>query len=168
MSVAAGRHAYPTTTVTITAKDDIPGGVLADLLAQCLLGRWTDMGDERMQALVDHDSVTIDGEHRSGTLSVDIAKCYGQTDLYKGSKRYDGVDGALPHYPDSVTPQGLIAYSNGGQACASEQPVRAAERAADTVAVRGTLRAALRAALRAVETRDTQRAALRATFGAAV
>ena len=62
------------------------------------------LGRPAARGLVDHDWVTIDAEHTKGSLHVDPAKCYGQTDLYKGSQKFDGIDGALPHYPDSTTP----------------------------------------------------------------
>lgn len=69
------------------------------------------------QVFVDHDQFTVDKDHTSGTLTVTAPKCFYQTDLYWGSTRYDGVDGALPHYPDSVTPAGLIDHRNGGKKC---------------------------------------------------
>ncbi len=68
------------------------------------------------QKFVDHDAVTIDSEHSSGKLSVKEPSCYYQTDLYWGGKRYDGVDGAVPHYNDSRI-AGLIDYRNGGDGC---------------------------------------------------
>lgn len=75
---------------------------------------WETSGD---QDFLGHDQFTVDADHTSGTLTVPAANCFYQTDLYWGSTRYDGVDGALPHYPDSPTPAGLIDHRNGGQAC---------------------------------------------------
>ena len=69
------------------------------------------------QKLLDHDSVTLTGEQPTKTLKVNRSDCFGQNDLYLGSKKYDGTDGALPHYPDSVTPEHLLSWWNGGQAC---------------------------------------------------
>jgi uncharacterized repeat protein (TIGR01451 family) len=69
------------------------------------------------QVFVDHDQITIDKNTTSGTLVVDQPTCFYQTDLYWGSTRYDGVDGALPHYPDSPTPHNLIDARNGGSGC---------------------------------------------------
>ncbi len=74
------------------------------------------------QVFVDHDQITIDKNTTSGTLVVDKPSCYYQTDLYWGSTRYDGVDGALPHYPNSPTPNNLIAARNGGTACQVVEP----------------------------------------------
>jgi hypothetical protein len=71
------------------------------------------------QSFFDHDqfTVTIDKDHTAGTLTVKAPKCFYQTDLYWGSTRYDGTDGALPHYPDSWVPAGLIDHRNGGKKC---------------------------------------------------
>ncbi len=68
------------------------------------------------QVFVDHDVVTIDRTHTSGTLVVDQPSCYYQTDLYWGGTRYDGVDGPVPHY-DDVRIAGLIDHRNGGKGC---------------------------------------------------
>ena len=68
------------------------------------------------QTFVDHDSVTLDKDHTLGSLSVEEPSCYYQTDLYKGSTRYDGVDGPVPHY-DDVRIVGLIDFRNGGDGC---------------------------------------------------
>jgi len=54
------------------------------------------------------------------TLSVAAPPCFGQTELVIGTKRYDGVDGPLPHYPDGVFDSDItIATWHGGAACAS-------------------------------------------------
>lgn len=69
------------------------------------------------QTFVDHDQVTISASNLSGSLSVEAPGCFYQTDLYWGSTKYDGNDGALPHYPETPTPPNLIAARNGGRAC---------------------------------------------------
>jgi len=74
------------------------------------------------QAFVDHDQVTIDKTHTTGNLSVDQPSCFYQTDLYFGSTMFNGVDGALPHYPNVVTPTGLIDERNGGSGCHQTPP----------------------------------------------
>lgn len=48
------------------------------------------------------------------TLTVPApTSCAYQEDLYLGNTVYNGVDGALPHYDNSVTPKNNISYSNG-------------------------------------------------------
>jgi uncharacterized repeat protein (TIGR01451 family) len=69
------------------------------------------------QTFIDHASVTIDKYHTSGYLAVKAPSCFYQTDLYYGSTRFDGQDGALPHYPNSNVPTNLIAARNSGKAC---------------------------------------------------
>jgi hypothetical protein len=71
------------------------------------------------QSFVDHDEYTVDKDHTSGTLVVIEPTCYYQTDLYWGDTKFDGNDGALPHYPDVVTPTGLIDARNGGEGCST-------------------------------------------------
>ncbi|WP_052398362.1 LAETG motif-containing sortase-dependent surface protein [Streptomyces sp. NRRL F-5123] len=69
------------------------------------------------------DTVTLDSKHTSATLDVSAhtPQCYGQVDLYGNGTQYDGATGeghgALPHYPDSVTPPNLITAWNGGHEC---------------------------------------------------
>lgn len=58
----------------------------------------------------------LSGDERQATLKVKGVKkstCFGQIDLYGSNKVYDGKSGALPHYPNSVTPKNLIANWNG-------------------------------------------------------
>ena len=69
------------------------------------------------QVFIDHDQVTLTMQHPKGNLEVKSPTCYGQTDLYLGSTKYDGEDGALPHYNNSVVPMNLIAHWNGGHKC---------------------------------------------------
>jgi hypothetical protein len=71
------------------------------------------------QSFVDHDAVTLDSNHPSGSLEVTQPSCYYQTDLYWGGTRFDGVDGSLPHFDDVRIP-GLIDHRNGGHACQPE------------------------------------------------
>jgi hypothetical protein len=74
------------------------------------------------QALFAHESITLDAGHPSGTLTVKQPACFGQTDFYTGTTRFDGVDGPLPHYPSTNVPQPLLAWSNGGSACPDPTP----------------------------------------------
>ncbi|MDB5162402.1 MAG: hypothetical protein JWN28_9 [Candidatus Saccharibacteria bacterium] len=69
------------------------------------------------QVLKEHATAHLTAEKPTATLKIAIGACFIQNDLYFGTTRFDGVDGALPHYPNSVTPKNLIAYYNGGKAC---------------------------------------------------
>lgn len=71
-----------------------------------------------IQALIDHKTVTLTKANPTAALAVQTAPCFGQNDLYLGSQRFDGVDGALPQYPNGVFPTKLITAWNGGKACA--------------------------------------------------
>ena len=86
------------------------------------------------QVFVDHDQFTVDKDHTSGTLTVTAPKCFYQTDLYWGSTRYDGTDGALPHYPDSWVPHDLIGSRNGGKKCDTPPPATPKEPKAEASA----------------------------------
>jgi len=66
-----------------------------------------------IQTFIDHDTVHLTSTNPTGTLTVDTQGCFQQQDLYLGTTRFDGTDGALPHYNDSATPTGLIDYWNG-------------------------------------------------------
>jgi len=70
------------------------------------------------QKFIEHDQVILTG-HEQETLKVKAPKCFGQTDLYLGSTKYDGEDGPLPHFknPTVVVPTNLIKYWNGGEKC---------------------------------------------------
>lgn len=76
---------------------------------------WSTSG---VQALIEHQTVTLTKDNKSAALTVQTAPCFGQNDLYIGSQKFDGIDGPLPKYPKSVFPTGLIAAWNGGKACA--------------------------------------------------
>ncbi len=71
------------------------------------------------QAFLGWATTTLDKDHSSATLDVSAhaPNCFGQIDLYGNDTKYDGVTGALPHYPDSATPTDLITAWNGGKAC---------------------------------------------------
>ena len=118
--VATGRNDYAMLTVHVQAKSSVPGGCSVSFSLNSYTAQGPTWPTSGTQALFDHQSVTLSAGAPSGTLTVAEPPCYGQTDLYTGTARFDGKDGALPHYPNSVTPAGLIAYSNGGAAC--EQP----------------------------------------------
>jgi hypothetical protein len=113
------RHVFAMVEVTVSLKDGAEDcwGTFSLNSYNADGPTWPTSGN---QTFVDHDTVTINANNPSDTLSVKTPECFGQTDLYKGDTRYDGEDGALPHYPDSTTPTGLIAYSNGGHEC--EEP----------------------------------------------
>ena len=113
-----GRYTYPLLTVTVTADDGVPEGCEQSWSLNSYATDGPTWETSGTQVLFDHDSITLDSENPSDTLTVIAPRCYGQTDFYEGVTRFDGVDGPLPHYPDSVVPNpGLIAYSNGGTAC---------------------------------------------------
>jgi len=117
-SVTAGRHDYPLLTVTVTAPDGVPEGCERSWSLNSYTTDGPTWATSGTQALFDHDSITLDSEITSGTLTVVAPPCHGQTDFYEGTTRFDGIDGPLPHYPGVVVPNpGLIAYSNGGAAC---------------------------------------------------
>ena len=118
--VATGRNDYAMLTVHVQAKSAVPEGCAVSFSLNSYTAQGPTWPTSGTQALFDHQSVTLSAGSPSGTLTVAEPPCYGQTDLYTGTARFDGKDGALPHYPNSVTPAGLIAYSNGGAAC--EQP----------------------------------------------
>lgn len=74
---------------------------------------WETSGTQR---LVDHVSVTLSAAKTEADLEVKLpgVNCYYQTDLYANSHRYDGVDGPLPHYPDTEAPLDYIDSRMGG------------------------------------------------------
>ena len=114
-SVSPGRRDYPLLSVTVTAPNGVPKGCERSWSLNSYTAEGPTWETSGTQALFDHDSITLDDEHASGTLTVAAPPCYGQTDFYEGTTRFDGDDGPLPLYPGSVVPNpGLIAYSNGG------------------------------------------------------
>jgi hypothetical protein len=113
-----GRYTYPLLTVKVTAPNGVPEGCEKSWSLNSYTTQGPTWETSGTQALFDHDSITLDSEVTSDTLTVRVPPCYGQTDFYEGTTRFDGVDGALPNYPNSIVPDpGLIAYSNGGNAC---------------------------------------------------
>ncbi|RKN37028.1 hypothetical protein D7294_29175 [Streptomyces hoynatensis] len=75
------------------------------------------------QEFLGWDTTTLTADAPEATLDVSDSApaCFGQIDLYAGGDKFDGTEGhALPHYPDSATPTGLIAAWNGGQPCEEE------------------------------------------------
>jgi hypothetical protein len=76
-------------------------------------GTWETSGTQK---LVDHATVTLGGEKTEADLSVKLPEgdCYFQTDLYANATRYDGVDGPLPHYPETEAPLDFIDARSGG------------------------------------------------------
>jgi len=119
----SGVEPYPMVSVRVWANGTLP----ADCALSFSLNSYTSEGPNwpstGKQALLDHQTITLDAAHPSGTLTVAKPPCYGQTDFYTGTIRFDGVDGALPHYPETVVPQPLIAWSNGGKACQDSKNV---------------------------------------------
>jgi len=71
-------------TVHVWADGDLPAGCSRSFS----LNSYTDQGatwtTSGTQSLFDHDSVTINAGHKSGTLTVNKPLCYGQTDFYWG------------------------------------------------------------------------------------
>jgi hypothetical protein len=51
------------------------------------------------------------------SLSVTGSPCFGQNELVIGTQRFDGTDGALPHFPNGVFGASTLAKWNGGTAC---------------------------------------------------
>jgi len=65
---------------------------------------WETSGNQKF---VDHATVVLTNEKTSADLEVKLPEgddCFFQTDLYSNGKKYDGVDGPLPHYPDTEAP----------------------------------------------------------------
>jgi LPXTG-motif cell wall-anchored protein len=83
---------------------------------------WESSGE---QAFLGWDTTVLSSETPEATLDVSgfAPSCFGQIDLYGNGTKYDGVEGALPHYPDSPTPENLIAAWNGEAPCEEEPPV---------------------------------------------
>ena len=120
--VASGAITYPMLTVNVTPKGSIPEGCSVSFSLNSYDAQGPTWQTSGTQALAGHDSITLSAANPSGTLTVPKPACFGQTDFYLGTTRYDGVDGALPHYPSPATPYDLISYSNGGAACQQPTP----------------------------------------------
>jgi hypothetical protein len=62
-------------------------------------------------------TVTLTKWNPTATLTVVPTGCFIQNDFNIGKQAFDGLDGQLPHYPDSSTPTMLIASWNGANYC---------------------------------------------------
>ena len=113
----SGAQTYPMLSVHIWANAPLPGNCNQSFSMNAYTTQGPDWAHTGTQTLFDHQTITLDSAHPSGTLTVQRPECFGQTDFYIGTTRFDGVDGAMPHYPEMVVPQPLIAWSNGGKAC---------------------------------------------------
>jgi hypothetical protein len=118
--VPNGRNDWAMTTVHVQAKGALANGCSFSFSLNAYSAQGATWPTSGVQALLAHKSITLTTASPSGTLTVAKPECFGQTDFYTGTTAYDGVDGALPKYPGTATPYGLISYSNGGQAC--QQP----------------------------------------------
>lgn len=123
---------YPMVSVTVKAKGDLPAGCSRAFSLASYETDGPSWPKSGTQKFLDHDTATLDAQHTSATLTVTGPECFGQTDFYTsdtvngkwwaGSTRYNGIEGPLPHYPDSPTPYGKIAGSEGGHTCAAPPP----------------------------------------------
>jgi hypothetical protein len=121
-SVPAGENPYPMLTVTVSFTGDVPADCSLDFSMASYETEGPTWPTSGTQTFLDFDTVTIDAANPSATLTVAEPECFGQTDFYTGSTRYDGIEAPLPHYPDSPTPFGKISGSAGGEACATPVP----------------------------------------------
>ncbi len=113
----SGASGYPMLAVRVWANASLPADCTLSFSLNSYTTQGSDWATSGSEVLLDHQSVTLDAAHLSATLTVAEPPCFGQTDFYTGTTRFDGVDGPLPHYPDTNVPQPLLAWSNGGQAC---------------------------------------------------
>jgi hypothetical protein len=120
-----GAEPYPMLVVKVWANGALPAGCSLSFSLNSYTTQGPDWPTTGTQALFDHESIALDPGHTSGTLTVKQPICFGQTDFYTGTTRFDGVDGPLPHYPDAVVPQPLLAWSNGGSACSAPKIISA-------------------------------------------
>ncbi len=74
------------------------------------------------QTFGDHATVHLTAASPTGHLMVTQGDCFNQNDLYIGTTRFDGTDGALPNYPNSPTPTNLVDHWNGGNKCVTPPP----------------------------------------------
>jgi LPXTG-motif cell wall-anchored protein len=111
-------------TVAVKLKGDIAEGCSYDVSLASYRTEGPDWKSSGAQAFLAYDTGTLTPERTQITLDVSSGApfCFGQIDLYNGSTKYDGTGGALPHYPDSATPFGLISAWNGGAPCATPTP----------------------------------------------
>lgn len=109
-------------TVEVKLSQTPAAGCSYDVSLASYSAEGPDWGDSGTQAFLGWDTTTLSAGTPQATLTVPTPKCFGQIDLYGNNTKYDGVGGALPHYPDSVTPNNLITAWNGGSECASTPP----------------------------------------------
>ena len=116
-SVPEGNNPYPMLTVTVMFDGDPGNCSMAFSMASYDTDgpSWPESGTQKLH---DYMTATIDAANPSATLTVSLPDCFGQTDFYLGSTKYDGVEGPLPHYPDVASPFDKVSGSNGGEACA--------------------------------------------------
>ena len=116
-SVPEGNNPYPMLTVTVMFDGDPGNCSMAFSMASYDTDgpSWPESGTQKLH---DYMTATIDAANPSATLTVSQPDCFGQTDFYLGSTKYDGVEGPLPHYPDVASPFDKVSGSNGGEACA--------------------------------------------------
>ncbi|MBV9024360.1 MAG: hypothetical protein JO362_11350 [Streptomycetaceae bacterium] len=76
------------------------------------------------QTFLGWDTTVLNSTQQQATLDVSahLPSCFGQIDLYGNATKYDGITGALPHFPDSWTPNNLIAAWNGSAPCTQASP----------------------------------------------
>ena len=122
-SISTSDSLVPTAsgTVQITVQTNGRGSCDVSLASYLTEGAtWATSGT---QTLVDVAHVTVRSGH-SAQLSVKVPDvgCFGQIDLYKGSKVFSGDN--APHYPNGVFAgdSGLIKSWNGGSAVCSPTP----------------------------------------------
>ncbi|MFD8085086.1 hypothetical protein ACFV4F_25695 [Kitasatospora sp. NPDC059722] len=65
-------------------------------------------------------ALSADSPRASLDVSAHLPKCFGQLDLYRGDRKFDGVDNPLPNYPEGVIYGDLISAWNGGHSCKPE------------------------------------------------
>jgi hypothetical protein len=113
----SGASGYPMLSVRVWANATLPAGCTLTFSLNAYATHGPSWASTGTQQLFDHQTLTLDANQSSGTLTVAKPPCFGQTDFYTGTTRFDGVDGPLPHYPGTNVPQPLLAWSNGGHAC---------------------------------------------------
>jgi hypothetical protein len=119
-SVSAGVNPYPMLSVKVSVSGNLPDGCSQAFSMASYDTEGPTWPTSGKQSLLDFDTATIDAGNLSATLSVAKPDCFGQTDFYWGSTKYDGNEAPLPNYPGTPTPYDKISGSNGGSACAAE------------------------------------------------
>ncbi|MFC1405313.1 MULTISPECIES: hypothetical protein [Streptacidiphilus] len=122
-SISTSDSLVPTAsgTVQITVRTDGSGS--CDVSLASYLTEGPDWAHSGTQTLVDVAHVTVhDGGSAQLSVKVPDVGCFGQIDLYKGSKVFSGDN--APHYPNGVFSgdSGLIKSWNGGTQLCSPTP----------------------------------------------